>query len=233
MATLNASRWGYIQGPEDASFSTARTAATGDSVVTNPSSVAVAVQHRYMGRGTPKHSFIRSFFYFDTTNVTGAPTSATLDLEGTTTVLDTTVVQVVRSTAFSGDGSTDLVVADFNNTAFLGDGYEMSGIYNTWTKTGTNSISLNSTAMNFMQTSNYLILCLMQYGNDYRGALPASTQLDNAGIDLSTTPLITHNGTVASTGPSSIEAFNTRPVNKLEKLNGIAYSSIEAINGIS
>ena len=235
MATLTASKWGFIQGPQNASFTTARNATTGTATA-NPTNATTAIEFRYQGRGTPLNSFRRCFFYFDTTNVTGAPTSATINLEGNTIVSDTAGSILVRAIgAFGGDGSSDLADADFNNTAFHGDGYDFSGIYNSWTTSGTNNISLNSTAMNHMQSSNHLLCCLMQYGNDYRGASATSVgTVDNLAIDFSTTPTITHNGTVTSAGgPENIEKYNTFKIDKVEKINTIAFSSIEEINGIS
>ena len=115
MPSLNASKWGYIQGPQNATFSTANGASSGTATA-NPTNATTAIEYRYQGRTTLVHSMRRSFFYFDTTSITVAPTSATLDLLGNTIVSDTAIVIVVRSTAFSGDGSTDLSNDDFSGT---------------------------------------------------------------------------------------------------------------------
>ena len=231
MPTITSSKYGFVQGPSDATFSTANGASTGTATV-NPTTATVGVEYRLQGRTSLLHSMNRSFFFFDTSGISVTPTSATLDLRGHNIVTNTPQVIVAKANAFSGDGSTDLSNDDFNNTTFVG-GTAYSGIYSSWTTSGTNSISITSTGLTRMASHNSFICCLMQYANDYRQQGASSTTTNqNLAINFAVTPTLTYVAGTSTSGPANVQAINRVDKSNIEQFNGIAFTSIQTINGI-
>jgi len=230
MATINASKTGYIQGGASATFTTAHDATAGTAVYTNPTGGVIPIEYRYQGRRTLEHSFRRAFFYFDTTAVTTTVTAATINLLGST-LGGTAAVIVGKSTAFSGDGSTNLVVGDFDLTTFTPTSY--SSLFNSWSTTGNNSITLNAGALADMETYDYFICSVIQYANDWRDLAATSATTLNVAVNYSTTPYLDITGGIPAGGPANIAAFNGILDTNIASVNGIAFTDITSINGIA
>ena len=116
MATINASKWGFCNSGNQSTHAAARGAST-STATANPSTSTNDPILYHKGPGRSRGSFAyrvhRTFYYFDTSAVTGTVSSATINIRGVNN-FDADVI-VVPSTAFSGDGSTNLVGADINN----------------------------------------------------------------------------------------------------------------------
>ena len=108
--------------------------------------------------------------------MTGTVSSATINIRGINN-FDADVI-VVPSTAFSGDGSTNLVGADINNLTFNTD---YSDEYASWS-TSNNAITLKSQAESDIQNNNYFICAVIQYDNDFLDSEPGSLVTLDAGI---------------------------------------------------
>lgn len=125
----------------------------------------------------------RSFFYFDTSSITGTVTSASLKLKGWSGVTSGSII-AVKSTAFGGDGASALVASDFNNitgyhaAASLSEyatNYSTAITTTEWNAGGSTYTSLPGTAdlKSDMQSDSVVIICVMDYTNDYRNSSPA------------------------------------------------------------
>lgn len=105
MATIDASKAGYITGQSSRIFATARQ--NGSSVVSAPTNDQAALQYTAVpGRGSLTHAMRRTFLYFDTSGLTGTISNTSLNIVGAGG--DTADVIVLKSTAFGGDGGHNI-----------------------------------------------------------------------------------------------------------------------------
>jgi len=229
MATLNASKWGFITSNNQSSQTAARDATTGAATANPTNSQNAPIEYvRLAGRGfgSSVYRVTRTFYYFDTSGITGTLTgTTTLNIKGTT-VANADII-VVPSTAFSGDGSTNLANADINNISFnTSYASQTTG----WTNNNSNNaLSLRSPAAADIQNNDYFICAVIQYDNDYLNIDPGTTvgQLNN-GINFGTTAYLDYQ--VASS--SDITSLNGIARASITSFNTIALANIDQINGI-
>jgi hypothetical protein len=153
-------------------WSNTRSASTGtlggSSDVLGDSAVSV---YGFAGRGATQFRIHRSFFFFDTSGVTGTVSAATLKiLFGGTRLNDANAI-AVKSTAFGGDGSSALVADDFNNLDFS---TAYTGEIDTSNISAVTDITLNSTALTDMQNNDELIIAIINYDYDYSNVEPGA-----------------------------------------------------------
>lgn len=189
MATIIAGRTGIVFGSTTLDFATART--TSFSSTANPSGgQAQAIQYTAAtGRGSVSHTMNRTFVYFNTTSIGYAVENVSLNIVGGGNVGNN--LRVVKSTAFGGDGSADIVDADFT-TFDTGTPYNDASY--TWL-TGTNNITLNSSAASDIQNNNAFIVCLMQANNDFTNTGAVADLTEEFGISFATTITLTFDAT--------------------------------------
>ncbi len=227
MATINASKWGHIGVVNQTSHANARDATSG-TAVSNPSSVSYAspIQYRRTAgrsRGSFVYSVSRAFFYFDTSGITGTVSAASVNVVGYSSA--NADVILIPSTAFSGDGSTNLANSDFDLVTFDSSyGAQFTG----WATSGTISMTLRSPALSDIQNNNAFICAIAQYNNDFLDTALTSNQTLNNGINYNTTPFLDF--TVAST--SNVTSLNTIARASITSFNTIALANIDEINTI-
>lgn len=107
----------------------------------------------------------RYFVNFDLSEVSNLENlqSITLTLTGRSSSNSNAKTIVVESTAFQ-DPSGDLIGDDFDQLSFI---TPYSNIKETWNTSGINSYVLNSTAINFAKTNEYLTLAVIEAEFDY------------------------------------------------------------------
>ena len=192
MATIIAGRTGVVNGATTLDFATART--TPFSSTANPStSDTDAIKYvAAVGRGSVSHTMNRTFVYFNTTAINYAVENVSLNIVGGVNVGNG--LRVVKSTAFGGDGSANIVDGDFTT-------FDTNTPYNdvkyTWL-TGTNNITLNSTAATDIQNNNAFIVCLMQADNDFANTGAVSDLTEQFGIAFGTSITLTFDAVPAA-----------------------------------
>ena len=230
MATINASKWGYIGYVGGATHATARDATSGTllaSNITTDYSQSIAYVAVISGRGS-QFNIYRTFYYFDTSSINSTVTSCTLNIKGVVNGSANSIV--LESFAFGGGGGSNLVVGDYNkfyfNTAY-------SSLFSTWSSSSVNSITLNATALSDMETQNFLILSVIEYDRDYsNSAATASTTLHN-GIALSQSTDRGYLDYTLSGGPTSISSLNGVSSASLSQISSVTYTGIDEINTVS
>ena len=222
MATLDASKAGYIIGQASATFATARQ--NGSSVVSAPTTnqpIAIAYKAT-SGRGSLTHAMRRTFLYFDTSGLTGTISNTSLNIEGVTNhAID---VAVFKSTAFGGDGGTALATSDFFSTIDFSTTY-FSG--QDWVL-GTNNLTLNSTANTDIQNNSAFICAIVEKHKDGGDVAATSATSRNAGIGFGTTITLTY--TEASSGYSN-NVMGVATAN-IGKVSGIATANVGKVIGV-
>lgn len=115
------------------------------------------------GRGGGTYRLTRTFLFFDLSGVSGTITAMDLDLY--VVYGGTAVAQVAESTAFGGDGTSDFVATDFDNwsqsspTAYMASSATLG--------LGSNSLTLNSTAISDANSNGYLNVVIVDNVHDY------------------------------------------------------------------
>ena len=186
MATLTASKWGKVTSNNQSSHSAARNATLG-AATSNPNDVQLTAIEYLRGAARGRGSIYRvsrTFYYFNTSAITGTVSSATLNIKGNIFSTSADVI-VVPSTAFSGDGSTNLANADIDNISF---NTNYSNEYTGWTSS-TNSITLKSQALSDIQNNNYFICAVIEYDHDYLDTAPSSNSSFYNSVDFTSANL--------------------------------------------
>ena len=183
-----------LQGPGGSGFAGARDAATGTSVNASQAENAnfTAVTRFGSRGGTPPYRIHRSFAFFDTSGVTGTVASAQFEIVGYSAGASTNGSMIaVKSTAFGGDGGTALKTIDFDAITGFTTGASLEGNatkYSTqfvasdgWSTTGVNVLTGTSDLKTDMQNNNVVIVCFMDYTNDYLNVDPSSVSSPQLG----------------------------------------------------
>jgi len=227
MATINASKAGYVVGQSSTTFATARQ--NGSSVVAAPTNnqLTSITYTAASGRGSLTHAMRRTFLYFDTSGLTGTISNASLNIEGVTN--HTADVIVLKSTAFGGDGGTALATSDFFSTIDFSTAY--SSEYD-WV-VGTNDIDLNSTANTDIQNDDAFICAIVEHDKDYSNTAATSATSRQNGIAFGTTITLTYTEAAAASGPANLTSYNGIAKASITSINGIAIANVTTLNGIS
>ena len=182
MPTLNASKWTRAELGAQSSHANARDGSTWNGHTTDftTNNTAIVGYSRLRGRGGDLYKTIRTFFYFDTSGITGTVSAATLNMTGFWS--GTADVIVVPSTAFAGDGSADMVSSEYGNISFNTNyGSEVTS----WSTSSNNAITLASTALANIKDNDYFICALIDHDYDYQDYEPAQGTITFNGVDFS------------------------------------------------
>ena len=192
------------------------------------SSATVAVGYIY-DRVRRSYSIYRSFFCFDTSDITSTVSSATFGVRGSTNSSADTII--VESDAFGGDCGTDLSNADYNNLDFT---KPYSTEKTSWyTNSSMNDFTLNSDALTAIKNTNSLTLALIEHDFDYSntdgGGANADVKnglyyVDNSGV--SSDPKLTY--TLAGYGHATIGVASSN----IASVDGVATANIGRIIGV-
>tara|TARA_R110002020_G_scaffold153999_2_gene333532 strand:- start:664 stop:1338 length:675 start_codon:yes stop_codon:yes gene_type:complete len=213
MPTINANRVGSAIGAGSGTFSTARQS-NADSVTDNPTgSDANAIQHFFSsGRGGGTHKFRRLFIHFDTSSVSATPQDAVINIAGSSNT--SADIIVVKSNAMGADGSTALATSEFFSS--IDYTAPLSSEITSWS-TGSNSISLNATALSLIGSADNLTVVLVEHDSDFQNTAVTSGTVA-AGVNFGTT--ITLGYTAAASGYG-------------HKVSGVAAASISKVNTVA
>mgnify|MGYP003139908317 CR=1 FL=1 len=207
---------GYVQSNLQSSWATARSDTAGFKAVSIDSIFRQSPGVIYISRRGTSWGLRRSFFYFDTSGISDAPSSATLKIQGdTATSADIIAVRGTQSaTLVIGDldaihnSATELSNSDGSGAGTLASvsGLTYSSEISTWNTSVYNDIALNATALADMASLDDFKVCLMEYDHDYLDIEPSGIveigiiYADNTGtsrdpyIDY-TVAAVTHNAT--------------------------------------
>jgi hypothetical protein len=168
---------GYISSGNQSTFIAARSHG-GDSYNSNAVRGPVAYMLARPGRGGGEiNNIIRSFYEFDTTSLSVAPTEANLELYGFSVGnADVIAVRSEQSASLgAGDfdalygASSQLAASDGAGTGTLASvsGLTYSAEIATWSTTAYNTIPLNATALADIASLDRFKVCVMGYDYDY------------------------------------------------------------------
>ena len=241
MPTITAStNGGYVLANNQSSHANARNAASGNLVVSNASRATNAFSYiRSPGRsGGTVYAIYRSFLQFDTSGITGTVASATLKIYGYANGLADVII--VKSNAFgSGYEGATLAKADFNSIPGFTLDQDMSGNVTdysseiaTWSTSGYNDITLNSTALTDMQNDDAFKIALINHDHDYKNVDPGINASNLGGMyytaysGTSTDPIIEY--TLSGYGNDVIGVASA----DIGEVNAVAIANIAELNGL-
>ena len=212
--------WTAVKDATLASSTTQFSVATDDTT---------SVQGLYnSGRGGGTYRLVRTFLFFDLSGVSGTITAMDLDLY----VVNggTAVVQIAKSTAFGGDGTSDIAAGHYDDwsqdspTAYMASSATLS--------TGARSLTLNSTAISDANNDGYLNIVIVDNVHDYNDTQPLLSIDRRSGLRFknSSNPIqldITY--TPAGYGKDVMGVTSSNIV----KVIGVASADISKIIGVS
>ena len=220
MPVIEANKRGYIIGSYFNNQADARDDDSGTHYDAT-GNISSAVQWlRTSGRGGTLMRYIRTFLYFDTSSVTSTVGSCTLQIASGATNTSADVIGV-KSTAFGGDGGTNLADDDFNNVDFS-TAYTTA---NTSWSTGGNSLTLTAAALTDMKNNDYFIIALVEHDSDYPDT-DTSNGTFSAGINFGSSIRLNYTLAGYSNNVNGVAAAN------IAKVNGVATANISKVNGI-
>ena len=232
---------GQIFVNNGSSWADARDATSGTVTATASGSSSFTSARRSTGRSGLVYGVYRSFMYFDTSSITSSVASATIKIYGFSGN-DGSVI-AVKSTAFGGDGGTALASTDFNNISGFSTGSSLDGnatvyvpqiLTTNWSTTAYNSMTGTSDLKTDMQNNDVVIICFMDYTNDYLNSALTSDLTLNIGGQYtefggsSTTkdPYIEYTLAGYGNNVNGVAAAN------ISKVKGVATASIDKIIGV-
>lgn len=227
MPTLDVSKYGRAGLYGQSSHSASRDGATANTVLLNyAGSAAGAIQYsRTSGRGGPSYNIFRTFYYFDTSGITGTVSAATLNIKGY--LRNTGDCIVVPSTAFAGDGSANLVAAEYDSISFNTNyGSEVTS----WSTSANNSITLASTALSNIKDNDYFICAVIEHDHDFLDSDSGSNITSQCGIDYDT-PLAYLDYTIAAPSGYGNTVSGVASAN-ISKVCGVATADIQNVMGV-
>ena len=227
MPTLNVSKHGVGTSQASATFATARQNAS--TVSTNLTGTNNIQYLASAGRGSLTHQMKRTFLYFDTSGLTGTISNTSINIAGDGTNESADVI-VLKSTAFGGDGSSNLASSEYFSSIDFSTAY--SSEYDSWTATGTNNISLNSTANTDIQNNDAFICAIVEHTHDFNNTAATSATSNQAGVNFSTTITLTYTEAAAS-GPANLTSLNGIAKASITSANTITLANITSINTIA
>ena len=228
MPIISAGKLQAGTGQAVADFFIARTA-NAASVDTTPSgnSANIVQYFKSSGRGGGTIRFKRVFVYFDTSGISSDVASATIRVTGYSGAGSATADTLfVISTAFGGDGSSNLTTAEFNDIDYT---KSRTAVINaaSYDADGTNDYTVNADGLTQIRDSNALILALIEEDADLN-----NTECSDAarGIPVNMSTNFTLNVTLASTGYSN-DVIGLASAN-IGEVNAVATANIGEINGL-
>ena len=176
---------GKIDTGNVSGHSAARGASTGTATANESLSSPGIKYFKTSGRGAATVNIARSFFFFDTSGVTGTVSSATLDISFASNVFSGGFnIIIAKSDAFGGDGGTALANADFNNVDFS-TSYASQTTDHPDDETVT--FTLNATALADIKNNNAFIVALLGFDRDFSDSEPGSDVNETLAITFSET----------------------------------------------
>ena len=225
MATLNATKWGYMRSISSANFATVRSS-NGFTVANSPTNIVSSVEYvASSGRGSLTHSLRRAYFTFDVSSITGTVSSLSLNFRTSTTA--GVGFRVVKSTAFGGSNS-NLATSEFASI-------DTSTPYSdsiTGAAAVPFSMTLNSDAESDVQNNSYFICAVIENDHDFTATAATSAYDKAMQINWALTPYLEYNEAAAS-GPANLTSLNGIAKASITSFNTTTIANISSINGVS
>tara|TARA_R110002020_G_scaffold62250_1_gene166852 strand:- start:101 stop:829 length:729 start_codon:yes stop_codon:yes gene_type:complete len=232
---------GRVQSSTVGSWAGARDDTAGSANVSQVYSSYFTEVSKFASRGGgSSYRVSRSFIWFDTSGISGTVSAATIKIRGYN-ANDGSVI-AVKSDAFGGDGGSALANADFNNIVGYSTGSSLAGnatdysntiTSTSWSIGGYNDLTGTTDLKNDMKNNSVVIICFMDYTNDYlNSALGSNTTLNYGGYytDYSGTSRDPYIEYTVATGYGN--AVNGIASANIGKINGVATANIDKVNGI-
>ena len=179
----------------------------------------------------------RSFMYFDTSGITINVLDAKIKIRGVT-ANDGSII-AVKSTAFGGDGGTALNTADINNIVGWSNGSACNGctdysnaiLAGAWSTSAYNTLIGTSDLKSDMKSEDVVIICFLDYTNDYQNLTPPGAGTANVGAYYTDYTGTSRDPYIEYTLGYGHEV-NTVVGQSIGQVNGVATSSIKDINTV-
>ena len=220
-------------------WAAARDATSGTGVNNNSSILSVRT------RSFLSDEVYRVFMAFDTSEITVAPSSATLKLFGHNSD-DAGLIVVKVDASATGDSSTNFVAGDFQKIVGFSTGNSLAGNttdyssalgMGSWDHNDHNEITLNATALQDMKDLSEFKIAILSYNYDYLNVLPGAAKTTNfrsmnvSAGQAAERPLISYVAGVAGDTPAQARNKRRRRRSKGARGRGFASKNISVVTG--
>ena len=230
---------GYIMNHNETAWIGARDGSSGTVSTANMYSgnFTVVTRNPTRGGGTV-YGVTRSFMVFDTSLISTNVLTATLSIRGHSGN-DGSVI-AVKSNAFGGDGGTALATTDFNNIVGFSPGSSLAGsatVYGTqilttnWSTTGYNDWSATQDLKDDMENNDVVIICFMDYTNDYLNVALTSNGYLNIGAFYAEYSGVSRDPKIVYTTGYGNTVNGVAGAN-IKRIKGQASGLIKRVNGV-
>jgi len=215
--SINVTRDAFIVGPTTSTnWSIVRNAINGSSVGNAAASSNNGVAS-YKNISTSRFFIARAFFIFDTSTITTAVSSATLNVYGVNTNNINVIAVKLDSSVSVGDLDNDFVVADYDAIDGFVAGSTMLGNVtaysqaNSWSLGAFNTLTLGAAARTDIQNNNSFGIVLVSSDYDYPNTAPPNSTF-RAGMNFleSGDPFIPYLSVVAEDAVSEEDELTRR-----------------------
>ena len=224
---------GTVLSAPNGTWVAARDDTSGTVTATSSSSSSnFTAVHRFGSRGGGNtYRVERSFMWFDTSGITGAVSAATIKIYGSS--FNNGSVIAVKSTAFGGDGSAALAATDIDNITGYSTGASLAGnattygpqiLTSSWNTAAYNDFTGTSDLRADMQNNDIVIICFMDYTNDYLNSAPGAKGSYYCGG---------HYTEYSSTSRDPYIEYTVSASGYTHDVNGVAAASIGKVNYVA
>ena len=228
MPVLNPTVSGVIIGTSNPSFAGARDATTGTFDGSSARYADAIKYSKVVGARANTYNINRYFIEFDTSGISVTPTDAELSLYGFTNGgADFFVVKADFSDGSITNGDFQSIVGWSTGVDNSSNVTKYSSEVETWSTTGFNDITLNSTALSDMASGGKLKLCLIQADQDLANN-DVVTVVNTGFWRTSNTIHLDYTAGAAGFGHKTIGVASAN----IGKVNGVATANIGKINTV-
>ena len=228
MPVLNPTVSGVIIGTSNPSFAGARDATTGTFDGSSARYADAIKYSKVVGARANTYNINRYFIEFDTSGISVTPTDAELSLYGFTNGgADFFVVKADFSDGSITNGDFQSIVGWSTGVDNSSNVTKYSSEVETWSTSGFNDITLNSTALSDMASGGKLKLCLIQADQDLANN-DVVTVVNTGFWRTSNTIHLDYTAGAAGFGHKTIGVASAN----IGKVNGVATANIGKINTV-
>ena len=236
MPTLTTTLDGQLSRLNRSTWADARdgTSAISTGISTTRSTQAVIADKASARGGGTTYNVSRAFFEFDTSGISVAPTDATLKIYGYFgNSADLFVVKSSHSDGSLGSADFDSIDGWSSGADNSSNVTKYSSEVSTWSTSGYNNITLNSTALTDMANNNTFKICLIESDFDLPNNEPSVGTTRRTGMyfveysGTSTDPIIDYTAASAGYGNDVIGVSSAN----IDNIIGVATANIDNVIG--
>ena len=237
MAIKYPTRDGIILSPGSTTWATVRDATAGTFAIESfTQGYTYAIRFAARGGGTGIMRIIRTYFHFDTSDITSAVADVDIKFYRYSSVGSTGTRMILvkaDNSIFGGDGGTALATGDFDNLHNWSAGSSFDGLATTYSDvfdagsstSGYNSFTGTSDLKSDMQANDNVNICMMEYDFDFKNVALGTSPDTNGFFHF-------HENQAGTSRDPHLD-YTLAPSGYGNNVNGVASANIGEVIGVA